>query len=331
MTAVGDARVFSSTHWMGIPVALLGAVFLALGTVYQGRGVTAGGRRETSLGALARRPAWLLGTLMLGAAVVLQLTALRFSPLVVVQPLGAFALVVTVLAQIRASLRPPGPRKTVAILLCVAGIGAFVTVAALAAQDVQISDRHLRTILIVLAFAVAAALALTVRTRRRPSAVLATVGAGILYGFVATLAKAVIGRIAQGDFAWLSLAGLAGVAVALVLGAGLVQKAHATGSDELVVAGLTVVDPMVAVILGITVLGEADTAPPLAFAGFLAAGAVAVAGVWLIASGPQRRHAPGPGPTRTRPASGQTPPGTDRTAEAPEPAPGSERRGGGPQ
>ena len=281
--SLAGARVFSSTHWLGIPVALLGAVFLALGTIYQGRGVEAGGR-ETSLGALVRRPVWLAGTLMLGVAVVLQLTALRFSPLMVVQPIGAFALIVTALVAMRTSRRRPNPRRVLAIGLCVAGIGAFVTLAALSAQDVQITDRHLLTILIVLAFALAAALVLSRRVRHRPNPALSTASAGILYGFVATLAKAVIGRMVQGDFALLSLAGLAGLVVALVLGAGLVQKAHVGGSDELVVAGLTVVDPMVAVTLGITVLGEADTAPPAAYVGFLAAGAAAIAGVWLIAS-----------------------------------------------
>lgn len=33
------ARVFTSTHWVGIPVVVLGAVFLSLGTICQGRGV----------------------------------------------------------------------------------------------------------------------------------------------------------------------------------------------------------------------------------------------------------------------------------------------------
>ncbi|MFQ6155332.1 DMT family transporter [Micrococcus luteus] len=277
------AKVFSSTHWFGIPIALLGAVFLAFGTIFQGRGVGAHGMRETSLRALVRRPVWLGGTAMLGAAVLLQLAALRFSPLMVVQPIGAAALVVTALVNARAANRPPGRRQAAAILLSVAGIATFVAVASTSAQDVEISDQHLRTILILLAVAVAAGLLVGARNRQHPSATLSTGAAGVLYGFVATLVKAVIGRLEQGDFAWLSLVGVAGLGVAVVVGARLVQKAHAGGSDELVVAGLTVVDPMTAVGLGIAVLGEADAAPPAAFAGFLAAGAAAVVGVWLLA------------------------------------------------
>lgn len=282
--AMEGATVFSSTHWLGIPIAVLGAVFLAVGTICQGRGVEARKKRETRISVLLRRPIWLLGTALLGAAVLLQLSALRFSPLIVVQPIGAVALVVTALADRLHSHHLPGRREVVAIGLCLAGIGAFVTVAALTARDVSISDAHLRTILILLAVAVAAALVAWVRIRRHPNAVISTAGAGILNGFVATMAKAVIGRIVQGDFAWPSIVGVAGLGVALALGASLLQKAHAAGTDELVVAGLTVIDPMVAVTLGMVVLGEAASAPPEAFVGFALAGAAAVAGVWLLST-----------------------------------------------
>ncbi|WP_334172382.1 multidrug DMT transporter permease [Sinomonas sp.] len=274
--------VFSSTHWFGIPIALVGAVFLALGTICQGRGVESDGEQETSFRALVRRPVWLVGTGLIGAAIVLQLTALRFSPLMVVQPIGASALVVTAVANGAHSHRLPGKRESLSIILCILGIGAFVALAALSAQDIQVDERHLLTVLLLMACAIVAAFVVWVLTRRHPSAAAATAGAGVLYGFVATLAKAVIGRIVQGDFEWLALTGLAGLGIALALGASLVQKAHASGSDELVVAGLTVIDPMVAVTLAITVLGEAANAPSLAFVGFVAAGAAAVAGVWIM-------------------------------------------------
>ncbi|GAB3272934.1 hypothetical protein GCM10027449_10000 [Sinomonas notoginsengisoli] len=283
--------VFSSTHWLGIPIALLGAVLLAVGTIFQGRGVAARGAQETRFRRLVRRPVWAVGTSLIGGAILLQLAALRFSPLMVVQPIGASALIVTVLANVRLSRQLPSRRQTLAIILCVAGIAAFVGIASLTAQDVDISDSHLRTILIVLAFAVVGAVVASARNRTHPSAALSTAAAGILYGFVATLVKTVLGRMAQGNFSWLSLAGLVGMGVAVVMGARLVQKAHAGGSDELVVAGLTVVDPLTAVTLGIVVLGEADAAPPQAWAGFVAAGAAAVAGVWFMATsrGPEQR------------------------------------------
>ncbi|WP_113719746.1 hypothetical protein [Arthrobacter dokdonensis] len=89
---------------LGIPVALVGSVFLALGAQFQHRGVSEGETAETNatktglnikdLLTLVRRPAWLAGTLMLGVAILLQLFSLYLAPLTVVQPLGALALVI---------------------------------------------------------------------------------------------------------------------------------------------------------------------------------------------------------------------------------------------
>lgn len=283
----------SSYHWLGIPIAVVGAVLLALGTLFQHKAVeTQGpvkGRAAVSMGggrlqALLRRPVWLVGTAMLGAAVLLQLISLRFSPLIVVQPIGAVALVATTLATAKMTRRSPGRRALTSVALCIVGVGVFVVVAAVSAQDVEISDRHLVTILVLLGVVLAAVGTGYGLWRRRWGAVVFTAGAGILFGFVAALAKTVIARLFQGNFEWLSIICLTGLIIAALSGSFLVQNAHTRGTPELVVAGLTVIDPLVAVTIGITVLGEADTAPPQALIAFLLAGATAVAGVILLAT-----------------------------------------------
>lgn len=305
-TAVVPA--LSSYHWLGIPIALAGAVLLALGTLFQHKAVEdqgeAPGRRAGSMGggrlqALLGKPRWLLGTAMLGAAILLQLTSLRFSPLIVVQPIGAIALVVTTVATARMTRRSPGRRALTSVALCVGGVGMFVAVAAVSAQDVEISDRHLVTILVLLGVVLAALGTGYGLSRRRWGAIVFTGGAGILFGFVAALAKTVIARLFQGDFEWLSLTCLAGLVIAALFGTFLVQNAHTRGTSELVVAGLTVIDPLVAVTLGILVLGEADTAPPQALIAFVLAGATAIAGVILLAT------------VKKRPAKGRDKPDRD--------------------
>ncbi|MEE9094743.1 DMT family transporter [Pseudarthrobacter phenanthrenivorans] len=292
MIQAASVSALTSYHWLGIPIAVAGAILLALGTLFQHRAVedqpAASGRAVGSMGggrlhALIRNPKWLAGTAMLGGAILLQLTSLRFSPLIVVQPIGAVALVVTTLATARITRRSPGRRSLTAVGLCMGGVGVFVAVAALSAQDVEISDRHLVTILIVLATVLACVAVAFMLWRHRAGAVVFTAGAGILFGFVAALAKTVIGRLFQGDFEWLSLTCLAGLVVAGLAGSFLVQNAHSRGTPELVVAGLTVIDPLVAVAIGVTILGEADTAPPLAIVLFLLSGATAIAGVFLLA------------------------------------------------
>jgi hypothetical protein len=54
------------------------------------------------------------------------------------------------------------------------------------------------------------------------------------------------------------------------------------------VAGLTVIDPMIGVTIGIAVLGEATTAPVWAIPVFAIAGAIAVFGVIQLARHPAK-------------------------------------------
>jgi hypothetical protein len=69
---------------------------------------------------------------------------------------------------------------------------------------------------------------------------------------------------------------------AVALGGWFVQNAYAKGPPDLVIAGLTVIDPMVAVTIAIIVLGEAQQSNFFTSLGFAIAGFVAVSGVWLL-------------------------------------------------
>ncbi|WP_104176658.1 DMT family transporter [Cryobacterium sp. Y50] len=277
---------------IGIPLALVGAVFLSLGAQFQHRGVTKveahtnevmGGLTVRQLTLLLSRPSWVFGSLMLGLAIVFQLTSLAFAPIIVVQPLGAVALVITAILNARVSRVSLNRASIIAISMCVGGVGLFVTVAAFTAIDKPVTDRNLTTILVVLAVVLLVfALAFGFR-RHRSQAVFYILGAGVLYGFVATLAKVVINRTQNGNFEWLTLTCVLGLLLAAGLGAYFVQNAYASGPPDLVIAGLTVVDPLVAVGIGIIVLGEASQAPPAAAVAFVVAGAIAIWGVFLLA------------------------------------------------
>ncbi|GAA0960443.1 hypothetical protein FFA01_05670 [Frigoribacterium faeni] len=277
---------------LGIPIALIGAVFLSIGAQLQHRGVA---KVENRLGAsrsgmsvrqilaLIGRPSWVMGTLMLGLAVIFQLTSLRIAPLLVVQPLGAVALVITAVLNARSTGRRLTGRVKRSIAICVGGIGLFATVAAFTAIETEITTRQLITVLVIL-LVVGAVLAVAfVALRHRRSALFYIIGAGVLYGFVATLAKVVLNRVFAGNFDWLSIVCIIMLIAAAALGGYFVQNAYSSGSPDLVIAGLTVVDPIVAVTIGIVVLGEAANAPPVAAVLFLVAGAIAVYGVFQLA------------------------------------------------
>jgi drug/metabolite transporter (DMT)-like permease len=216
---------------------------------------------------------------MLGLAVVLQLVSITFAPLIVVQPLGAVALVITAFLTARTTHQPLGRKAKRAIALCVGGVGFFVLVAAIFASERPISERELGIILGILlgVFALLGVAFALLRSRFRAGYSIVT--AGVLFGFVATLAKVVINRIITGNFEFLTVLCIIGLLAAAGIGSYFVQNAYASGPPDLVIAGLTVIDPLVAVGIGILVLGEASGAPWFAVVAFLAAAVVAITGV----------------------------------------------------
>ena len=277
---------------LGIPIALVGAVFLSIGAQLQSRGVA---KVEHRLGAahsgmsvrqvlaLLGRPSWVTGTLLLGLAIVFQLTSLKIAPLLVVQPLGAIALVVTAILNARVTGTKLNGRVKRSIAICVGGVGLFATVAAFSATESPITTRQLVTVLVLLLIVGALLGIAFVLLRRRRSALFYIIGAGVLYGFVATLAKVVLNRFGAGEFDGLSALCVVMLLAAGALGGYFVQNAYSSGSPDLVIAGLTVVDPIIGVTIGIVVLGEAAQASAFAGVLFVLAGAVAIYGVFQLA------------------------------------------------
>jgi hypothetical protein len=294
---------------LGIAIALVGAVFLSLGAQFQHRGVSkvdlaterkaSSGLSAGQLLLLLRRPSWVSGTLMLGLAVVLQLTALGLAPLIVVQPLGAAALVITAMVNARVSKTPITRMALRSIAFCVVGVALFVTIASFTATSHAVRESELVIILVMLGVITVAFAVVFALFRHRFKAIIYIVGAGILYGFVATLAKVVIDRVKTlilfgsdtGGFEWLTLGCVVALLAAAALGGYFVQTAYSSGPPDLVIAGLTVIDPIVAVGIGVTVLQEAAGADPWKIVGFVVAGAIAIYGVFQLAKHhPQSQH-----------------------------------------
>lgn len=288
----------SSLPLAGIALAVASALALSIGNLLQARGVrvmesrAAAGQGGSKVGHLLRNRVWLAGAGLLGVSIVLQMGSLAFAPLIVVQPIGVSALVFTVLLTAIVIKRAPSAQVVRAIVVCVVGVAAFVTVAALVSTQTSITDGQLLAVLIVLvAVLLGTAILLVAGRRRKTPPVLWVLLGGVYSAFVATLGKTVILRVqtllASGRFVWdaadlLTLFCLIGIGVAGGLSIYFVQRAHADNRPDVVVAGLTVVDPTIAVVLGITILGEAAGAPLWAFFAFVAAGAVAVGGVFAL-------------------------------------------------
>jgi hypothetical protein len=234
---------------------------------------------------------------MLGLAILFQLTSLGFAPLIVVQPIGAVALVITTVLNARLTRTAIKGAVLRAVALCVGGIALFVTVAAFVAKEQVIEELQLVIILSVLGGVILILAAVFLWRRKSAGALFYIIAAGVLYGFVATLAKVVINRLGNlmaglvgGSFEWLTIGCIVALLAAAALGAYFVQTAYSLGSPDLVIAGLTVVDPIIAVTIGIVVLGEAAQAPLWAIPVWILAGAIAVYGVFQLAKHHPQTH-----------------------------------------
>lgn len=290
---------------VAILLAVLAAVALSFGAQFQNDAVSAGasakktnnpkkGRGSLSLKQIASlliKPRWLSGTAFMVVGIGLQLAALSLAPLIVVQPVGAIALVITSLLNARVTKTRLNRGTIIAIGFCTLGIAAFVAMASGVANETILNDDRLREVLSVLGVILVAFTVLFFTIGKQAKALTYVIGAGVLYGFVATLAKVVIQRIYQGDFEWLTISCLVALIGAVALGSWFVQNAYASGPPDLVIAGLTVIDPLVAVSIGIVILGEATAASVPVAIGFGLSAILAVIGVFMLSKvHPELKH-----------------------------------------
>lgn len=274
-------------RYLAIALAMLAAVALAFGAQFQNNAVDKNDRKLNSgrglqfkqLISLVLRPKWISGLGLMVLGMVLQLAALSLAPLIVVQPIGAIALVITSLLNARLKKTRISKGILISIALCTVGIATFVVVASGVAHQTILSDDDLWTILAIL-FGLLAIFAITFfASGKKAKPLTYIVGAGVLYGFVATLAKVVMVRIYALQFDWLGILCLVALLAAVVLGGWFVQNAYASGPPDLVIAGLTVIDPMVAVGIAVAILGEARDASALTIFAFAISASLAIAGV----------------------------------------------------
>jgi hypothetical protein len=186
--------------------------------------------------------------------------ALVTAPLTVVQPIGAIALVITTVVNAKDQGLSINRATVVAISACVTGSALFVLLAVFVTQEnhhVNADDEL--TIVLLLALAVGVFGTLAAMFKHRMSAFIYILGAGVLFGFVAVLTR-IIGKhlLDPNGLAFLNVPWYSVVAIAAAggLGSWFVQCAYSTGPPDLVIAGLTVIDPIVGIAIGIVILGE---------------------------------------------------------------------------
>lgn len=287
---------FESSPVFGILLAIASAAVLSFGNIWQSQGMQQVTERKgdgSVVIAMIKTPRWVLGTLFFGFAIVLQMASLTFAPLMVVQPIGILALVFAVFLSAHFSGTKPKRNVLIAVGVCLVGVTGYVIVAAMVSSQQPITDGQLVAVLIALGavLVLAAASRLFHGAASRAPLMYVLLGA-VFSSFVATLGKTVILRVKSAvaghnftidESGILTIVCVLGIVAAAGLSIYYVQSAYTKNPSDVVVAGLTVIDPAIAVLLGVVILNEAVGAPPWSIVVILLAGAVAVVGVVLLA------------------------------------------------
>jgi hypothetical protein len=207
---------------LGAVAAVMASVLFSVGLVFQSleaRAVPPGHALRLSLiTELLARPRWVLGCVIMIAGFALHVTALLLAPLTVVQPSLAAGIVVLLLAGARAERTPITQRQALAVLAVSAGV-VGLTLTASERQTVTAGAGRLALALCPLGAVAVLPFLVTRLGRRWGGALTATLGAGAAYALTGLTTKLVSDRLAQDDWAgvslWLGIT-VAAAAVALV-------------------------------------------------------------------------------------------------------------------
>jgi drug/metabolite transporter (DMT)-like permease len=280
-----------------VALALMASVFTALASVAQRRAAApAPGQATPSLhliGYLLHRPVWFLGITCMILGFVFQIAALRVGSLSLVQPIIATELVIVFGMIALRNRHRVHARDWLSALGVAASLGAFLALARpVGGHDhasgsmwvlAGLSTMALAAVLTVTAYFSGANGAHSNSGRR---AALLGIAAATGFGFVAAVIKEVSTHLAQRPAAvltnWSPYVLLLSGAASMFLASHAFQAGTLAASQP----GLTVVDPLVASVLGVVLFGERLDVAPIALVAELVALAVLVSSVILLARSP---------------------------------------------
>ncbi|MFH9264802.1 DMT family transporter [Streptomyces sp. NPDC017546] len=237
---------------LSVLLSLISAVAYAAGAIIQER---VAATDDTSWHALLRNGVWWVAVLLNGTGAVLHVVALAYGPLSLVQPLGALTIVFALPMAALFVGRRAGATAWRGALMATAGLGGLLALTGNAEPHTLNGPEQI--LLASLTFGAVGALVVLARTLRRPalrSIVLAT-GAGAAFGMASVFTKTVAvewtsGSLRSGALPLLVIAGLAAA------GLFLSQAAYRDAGLTAPLATVTVVNPVVAAAIGLTLFGE---------------------------------------------------------------------------
>jgi drug/metabolite transporter (DMT)-like permease len=270
-------------------LSLLAATGYALGTVLQQKGTLQAGSGDAGiqfLAGLLRRPVWLLGGVVTAIGALCQTLALRTGSLAAVQALTTLSLVISLPFGIWLTDQEVTPVVWAGAAATTAGVVLFVAVGS--PQSGTVTPSAAAWWLTILVTAALAAVLAREGSRRTAGAQANLFGAaaGLGFGMVSALAKALTGRFAGGLSAVLTSWELYALLAAALLGLAMGQAALRTGALAPAMAATNSVALLSSVVVGLTVFGESFTRGPGHLAAVVAGLAIALFGIVLLSRAP---------------------------------------------
>ncbi|MFS4110012.1 DMT family transporter [Streptomyces sp. PD-S100-1] len=264
---------------LSVLLSFVSAVAYAGGAIVQERvAVTTPGKRYAPL----RRAAWWAAVALNGLGGLLHVVALAYGPLSLVQPLGALTIVFALpMAALFVGRRAGAAAWRGAIMTTVGLAGLLSLVGASPAQSLSGAQR---VALAVITGGALAALTVAGRAAHRHPAVrsvLLAVGAGLAFGMSSVFTKTVAVDWTDGVAA-AELPSLAAIGALATAGMLLSQASYRGGGLTAPLATLTVVNPVAAAAVGITMFGEGFRHGTTGTLLALGCGVVAVGGLILL-------------------------------------------------
>ncbi|MEU1346816.1 DMT family transporter [Streptomyces sp. NPDC005786] len=270
--------VYMSSLALSVLLSLVSAVAYAAGAIVQERVATASDGR--SLAPLRDR-VWWAAVALNGVGAVLHVVALAYGPLSLVQPLGALTIVFALPMAALFVRRRAGATAWRGAVMATVGLAGLLALTG--SSDAHSLGGPQQLTLAIVTFGAVAALMLVAKTMRRPvmrSVVLAG-AAGVAFGIASVFTKTVAMQ-------WTSGAVGAGLPTLLVIaalaGSGLLlsQASYRGAGLTAPLATVTVVNPVVAAAVGITLFGEQFRHGTAGTLLALACGAVAAGGLIML-------------------------------------------------
>ncbi|NMH99301.1 DMT family transporter [Pseudonocardia sp. K10HN5] len=285
---------------VAVPTAVAAAASFGLASALQWRATkevpATGVLSPRLLLELIRQPLWVLSTGIVVLGLALQVLALAFAPLALVQPL----LVTDILFGTVFSAWLGHRRLDRQILLgasaCAVGLAALLSLAQPSGGSADLPPLpEVLPLAVVLVAIVVGCLVVAAASRFSGNAHVAAlaVATGVCYGVTAGLIKVVTGEIRSGGLPEM-FSHPAFYVVCVIGPIGFLLSQHTFQQGVLIAPALaiiTIVDPLVGIAIGVAWLGERLDISPPALAGEAISGVVVIAGVALLAHrGTQLRH-----------------------------------------